>query len=72
MLHIYQMKDLQQAETSPGLGRGRGSQQQHRLEVCRQLESRIDGKHALKKLLWDGQGSGEGRRAGGGELVGIK
>jgi hypothetical protein len=33
MVYSDQRNNLQQAETSLGLGRGRGSQQQHRLQV---------------------------------------
>jgi hypothetical protein len=67
MHYSDERNNLQQAETCPGLGRGRGCQQQHRLQVCRQLEKWRGRKHAFRKLLGKGQGNGKGRWGGEGE-----
>jgi len=67
MVHSNERNNLQQVETSPRLGRGRGSQQQHRLQVWRQLEKWRGRKHTFKKQLGKGQGHGEGRGRRGGE-----
>jgi hypothetical protein len=66
------MKDLQQAETSPGLGRGRGVSNMMSYRSADSWRGGEKGKHTLKKLLWDGQCNGKGRGAGREEVVGIK
>jgi hypothetical protein len=72
MLYSNEKNNLQQAETSLELERGGGSQQHHRLQVCRQLEMWRRRKHTFRMLLWKGQGNGKGGGGGEGEKGELK